>query len=91
MKTLNIDEAKLEDILDWLCSPNANEPHRDTFREILLDVEKIMRGVCRYAERVAKKKRVPPWSVISKMTNNGSGVSSAIYELYRDNQKEPHE
>lgn len=55
----------------------------EVFREILLDKSKLLKGMCDYAERIAKRKRVEPWAIISEMTQHGSGVSSAIYELYR--------
>mgnify|MGYP000890696501 CR=1 FL=1 len=55
----------------------------DTFRQMLLDKSKLLKGMCDYAERIAKRKRVEPWAIISEMTQHGSGVSSAIYELYR--------
>lgn len=55
----------------------------EIFREILLDKSKLLKGMCDYAERIAKRKRVEPWAVISEMTDHGSGISSAIYELYR--------
>lgn len=53
------------------------------FRKDITDIDKLMTSVCDYAERQAKKKRCEPFSVIGEITNHGSGVSSAIYELYR--------
>lgn len=67
-----IDEA-----LDHL---RGNKEH---FREVLTDKTKILNSMCDYAERMAKKKRLEPWSIIGDITDHGSGVSSAIYELYR--------
>jgi hypothetical protein len=58
----------------------------ETFRKILLDKDAILARVCRYAERVAKRKRVEPWLIIGDITSHGSGVSNAIYQLYRDRQ-----
>jgi len=53
------------------------------FRDALTNVDSLMRKVCSYAERKAKKARYEPWSIISEITGHGSGVSSAIYDLYR--------
>jgi len=61
--------------------------NKEEFRKILLDKDKLLQNVCRYAERVAKRKRVEPWSIISDMTDHGSGVSCAIYELYRQRKE----
>jgi hypothetical protein len=64
---------------------------REEFRRLLTDKDRILRKMCEHAERVAKKRRIEPWSVISDITGHGSGVSSAIYHLYRertdDNQR----
>ena len=56
---------------------------KERFRKVLLDKTKILNSVCDYADRMAKKKRLEPWSIIGDITDHGSGVSSAIYELYR--------
>lgn len=69
-----------EGIEEALTHVRGNKEH---FRQVLLDKNAILTSVCDYAERVAKKKRLEPWSIISDMTDHGSGVSSAIYELYR--------
>ena len=70
-------QPDIEAILDTL------RGSRESFRASITDKDKILACMCRYAERIAKKKRVPPWSIISDMTDHGSGVSNAIYELYR--------
>lgn len=57
--------------------------NKEHFRKVLLDKSKLLREMCDYAERVAKRRRLEPWSIVSDITNHGSGVSSAIYELYR--------
>ena len=71
------NEADIEAILDTLQGP------RESFRASITDRDKLLSQVCRYAEWMGKKKRVPPWSIISDITDHGSGVSNAIYELYR--------
>lgn len=71
------DSRRVEEVLDRLRGP------RDAFRKDITDIDKLMTSVCDYAERQAKKKRCEPFSVIGEITNHGSGVSSAIYELYR--------
>lgn len=70
-------EPNIETILDTLRGP------REHFREILENKDELLRGMCDYAEFVAKRKKVPAWSVIGEITSHGSGVSCAIYELYR--------
>ena len=67
----------IEEVLDHL------RGNKETFRESLSDKNKLLASVCDYAKRVAKRKKLEPWSIVSDMTDHGSGVSSAIYELYR--------
>jgi hypothetical protein len=57
--------------------------NKDHFRQVLLDKSKIIESVCDYADRQARKEGGPAWAFISDITAHGSGVSSAIYELYR--------
>lgn len=57
--------------------------NKESFRKNLTDRSELLSKVCDYAERVAKKKRLEPWSIIKDITCHGSGVSSAIYQLYR--------
>jgi hypothetical protein len=62
---------------------------REYLRKELTDKTRLLSEVCDYAARVAKKKRLPPWAIIGDMTNHGSGVASAIYELYRRKDAAP--
>jgi hypothetical protein len=71
------DPAKVEEVLDMLSGP------REVFRRDITDIDKLMAAVCDYAESLAKKRRVPAWAIIGDITQHGSWVSSAIYELYR--------
>ena len=71
------DEQRLNEVLDSLRGP------RESFRVAITDIDKLMMRICVNAESAAKRKRVHPWSIISEITGHGSGVSSAIYELYR--------
>lgn len=57
--------------------------NKDAFREMVTDRDSILRSVCDYAEYVAKQKGCEPWSIMGRITGHGSGVSSAIYEIYR--------
>jgi hypothetical protein len=68
---------KLEQVLNSLNGP------KDVFRKNITDIDTLMMRVCDYAEAIAKRKRCEPWSIIGEITCHGSGVSSAIYELYR--------
>ena len=68
---MNIEEA-----LDTLHGP------RETFRP-LLEAEAILRRICRTAECRASHENVEPWSIIGEMTGHGSGVSNAIYQVYK--------
>jgi hypothetical protein len=69
--------ARIEKVLENLRGA------KDRFRSILLDKDKLLERMCSYAERIAKRRRLEPWSIISDITTHGSGVSSAIYNLYR--------
>lgn len=71
------DKPDIETILDNLRGP------RESFRKILEDKDALLANACAYAEWKAKKNGVPPWAIIGDMFGHGSGVSSAIYELYR--------
>jgi hypothetical protein len=57
---------------------------KEEFRRDVTDVSRLMRSVCRYADHIAAKQKRPAWSVVGDITDHGSGVASAIYELYRD-------
>lgn len=67
----------IEKILDTLVGP------REEFRRALLDAPGILHRICRKADIEAKIRDCEPWYVISKWTSHGSGVSKAIYEMYR--------
>jgi len=69
--------AKIDDVLKSL----RGDP--ESFREILTNKDDLLAKVCAYAEQKAKKKRLPEWSIIKEIFGHGSGVSAAIYELYR--------
>jgi hypothetical protein len=73
--------ARIDQVLEHL---NGNKEH---FRKLLEDKDALLASVCDYAEYRAEKARVPPWSIIGEITSHGSGVSSAIYELYRRQPK----
>lgn len=57
--------------------------NKDSFREILTNKDELLKQLCRYAEIEATKKGCEPWSILGNILGHGSGVSSAIYELYR--------
>lgn len=76
---MNIEEA-----LDTLYGP------RESFRETLTNKDELLAKVCRYAEHEAEKKGCEPWSIIGMIMGHGSGVSNAIYKLYRE-EPEPAE
>jgi hypothetical protein len=61
--------------------------NKESFRRTLEDKDELLARVCRYAEIEAERKGWQPWSVISRITGHGSGVSSAIYEVYREKPK----
>jgi len=67
----------LEQLLDGLRGP------REEFRKTLQDKDKLLQQMCSYADYISNKTGVAPWSIIGEITHHGSGVSSAIYELYR--------
>jgi len=75
--TRDIRQERLEFLLDELNGP------RESFRALLTDSVMLVRHMCDYAEMEARRKRREPWSIISDITGHGSGVSGAIYELYR--------
>lgn len=78
--------VRVERALDMLRGP------RESYRPILTDKDKILARICSYAKRTAagddERRSVPVWSVVSDITGHGSGVSSAIYELYRERDEE---
>jgi len=56
----------------------------ENFRQILTDKDTLLQKLCRYAKRKGEDQNVPAWSIIGEVLGHGSGVSSAIYELYRE-------
>jgi len=56
----------------------------ESFREILTNKDRLLQKICSFAKWKAEQKGVPPWSIIGEITGHGSGVSSCIYELYRE-------
>lgn len=75
-------DEDVEKVLDDLSGP------RDVFRAAITNTDKLLADVMEFAEKLAKKRRVQPWSIVSEMTDHGSGVSQAIYELYRRKQSD---
>ena len=57
---------------------------RETFRKIVADKDQLLAKLCKYAKWKGESESVPPWSIVGEILGHGSGVSSAIYELYRD-------
>ena len=55
----------------------------DQLAAIIRDRDELLRKACSYAEYQAKQKRCEPWSIIGAIFGHGSGVASAIYEVYR--------
>ena len=70
-------EQEIEEALDGLRGP------REVFRKALTDKDKLLSYFMTHAEKMAKKQRLPVWSIVGEITGHGSGVLSAIYELYR--------
>lgn len=56
----------------------------EKFRQILTDKDALLAKVCKYAKSRAAREKCSPWSIIGMVFGHGSGVSSAIYELYRE-------
>lgn len=77
LRQLLVDPQRLESSLVGL------HGKKSTFRPILANPIVLMEKVCRYAECKAGKRNGPEWSIIGLITGHGSGVASAIYELYR--------
>lgn len=75
-------EQEIELVLDGLRGP------REGFREILTDTDTLMADLMAFVDVCAKRRKQEPWSLIGQITGHGSGVSSAIYELYRRKSQE---
>lgn len=67
--------------LDEVIAPLRGDHER--FREILLDKDRLLERMCDFAEAMAERKGCEPWSIVGEITSHGSGMSQAIYELYR--------
>ena len=57
----------------------------------MLEPEAILKRICRTAEMRAERTARPAWSIISEVTGHGSGVSNAIYQVYREQSTETAE
>lgn len=57
--------------------------NKDDFRKLLSDRTEILARICDIVEQKSVFRRVAPWTVMKDITGHGSGVSSAIFELYR--------
>ncbi|WP_417459148.1 hypothetical protein [Kordiimonas sp.] len=62
----------------------------ERFRRILSDKDELLAKVCRYAELEADHLGIEPWSIIGRMFGHGSGVSSAIYDVYKSTTEPKH-
>jgi len=56
----------------------------ENFQQILTDKDTLLQKLCKYAKRKSEDEQVPAWSIVGEILGHGSGVSSAIYELYRE-------
>ncbi len=56
---------------------------RERFREIVTDKDGLLERMCDYAEAMALREGCEPWSIVGHVTGHGSGISNAIYQLYR--------
>lgn len=63
-----------------ICNLRGN---MDYFRSIVTDKDELLRKMCGYTKDEAERQRCEPWSIIGEITGHGSGVSAAIYEIYR--------
>jgi len=80
-----MSESKRPSVDDVLKTLRGNP---DTFRSLLEDKDKLLEKMCKYAKFKAKQENVPPWSIVGEILGHGSGVSSAIYTLYRNYDNE---
>jgi hypothetical protein len=77
-----VDSEKLDEVVAHM---NGDPNH---FRQILCDKNKLLERICTYAELKASRQKKEPWSIIKDITAHGSGVSAAIFELYRRKETE---
>lgn len=68
----------VDELLDNFAGGN-----REYYMTCLTNKDGLLERVCDYAEDIARVRDCEPWSIIMQVTNHGSGVSKAIYELYR--------
>ncbi len=57
------------------------------FCRVLTDTPALLAKVIDYCEHEAERKRCEPWSIAGQIFGHGSGVSAAIVELYRRDEK----
>jgi hypothetical protein len=77
-----VNSEKLDEVVSGM---NGDPNH---FRQILCDKNKLLERICTYAELKASRQNEKPWSIIQNITAHGSGVSAAIFELYRRKDSE---
>lgn len=76
--------AEVRPTVDDVLKSLRGDPEK--FREILTDKDKLLQKLCNYAKRKSEDEQVPAWSIVGEILGHGSGVSSAIYELYREHK-----
>lgn len=59
------------------CS-ETNKPH---IKELLESPYRTIARMRYYIQAMAKKKKLEPWVIVGQITGNGSGFSSAIWEV----------
>lgn len=60
---------------------------KEYFRRVLTDTPELLAKVIDFCEYEAERKRCEPWSIAKQIFGHGSGVSAAIVELYRRDEK----
>lgn len=81
MHNASAARAKRKPDVDEVLKPLRGD--HDKLRTLLLDKDHLLEKLCSYAEVTSQSKKIPAWSIIGQILGHGSGVSSAIYELYR--------
>lgn len=71
-----VNDHRIEDVLKRM---NGNP---DSFRMILTDRTELLAKVCDYADNLADRRRTEPWVIMKEIFGHGSGVSSAIFQIY---------
>jgi hypothetical protein len=59
----------------------CSETNKKGVRECLENPYRIIERMRAYVLHEAKKKKLEPWSIVGNITGNGSGYSSAIWEV----------